>query len=51
MMWIIPGFSFFSLVTPPPSSAWSGGAFSGMGVWFPSRLPLEGTDRIENFGP
>jgi hypothetical protein len=21
------------------------------GIWFPSRLPLEGTDHIQNFGP
>jgi hypothetical protein len=35
MMWITTGISPFPV----------------RGVWFPSNLPLEGTDRIQNFGP
>jgi hypothetical protein len=43
--WIAPGsISFY--VGGPSSSARSGGAMFGMGVWFPSRLLLEGNSHI-----
>jgi hypothetical protein len=44
------GFVPFRLVAPPlqPEVV---GLYSVRGVWFPSHLPLEGTSRIQNFGP
>jgi hypothetical protein len=50
MVQIIPKIDLFRLVAPSFSS-WSGGAaFLVRGEWFPSRLPLEGTAHIQNFG-
>jgi hypothetical protein len=49
-MWIIPGISFF-LFGAPLFSLELCGHFLVWGVWFPSHLPLEETDRIQNFGP
>ena len=47
---LLPGLVLFRLVTPPlqsgvvrPYPVW--------GAWFPSCVSLEGTDRIQNFGP
>jgi hypothetical protein len=49
MVWIPLGFSSFK-VGGPSSSARSGGAISGIGCMVPSRLLLEGTGHIQNFG-
>jgi hypothetical protein len=47
---LLSGLALFRLVAPPlqlgvvgPHLVW--------GVWFPSRLLLEGTGRIQNLGP
>jgi hypothetical protein len=50
MVWITPGFSSFQ-VGGPSYSVRSGGTYPVWGVWFPSRLPLEGTGYIQNFWP
>jgi hypothetical protein len=50
ILWIAPGISPFRLVTSllQPGVL---GLYPVRGVWFPSCLPLEGTGRIQNFGP
>jgi hypothetical protein len=50
MVRIAPGFGSFS-VGGPSSSVKSGGPYLVHGVCFSSHLLLEGTDRIDNFGP
>jgi hypothetical protein len=35
----------------PPLQPRVVGPYPLRGVWFPSHLPLEGTDGIKNFGP
>jgi hypothetical protein len=47
---LLPGLGLFRLVAPPLQPAVVG-LYPVWGVWFPSRLPLEGTGRIQNFGP
>jgi hypothetical protein len=49
MTWIVLGISFFRLVVPPLQPGVVG-PYPVRGVRFSSRLPLEGTDRILNFG-
>jgi hypothetical protein len=43
------GSVLFRLVAPPLQPGVVG-HFLVWGVWFPSHLPLEGTDCIQNFG-
>jgi hypothetical protein len=40
----------FRLVAPPLQLGVVG-SYPVWGVWFPSHLPLDGTDRIQMFGP
>jgi hypothetical protein len=46
---IVPGISSIHDGAPPFSLEWWD-RFLVWGVWFPSHLPLEGTDHIQNFG-
>jgi hypothetical protein len=45
MSWMAHGISFFRLVAPSLHLVVVG-PYPVWGVWFSSRLPLEGTDRI-----
>jgi hypothetical protein len=47
---LLLGLVLFSLVVPPLQPRVVG-LYLVWGVWFPSRLPLEGTGRIQNVGP
>jgi hypothetical protein len=49
---LFPGLVLFRLVAPPLQPGvvgWGGSPVRG--VWFHSRLSLEGTDHIQSFGP
>jgi hypothetical protein len=46
---LLPCLVLFRLMAPPPQSGVVG-PYLALGVWFLSHLPLEGTDRIQNFG-
>jgi hypothetical protein len=47
---LLQGLVLFRLVAPPLQPGVVG-LYPVWGVWFPSHLPLEGTGRIQNFGP
>jgi hypothetical protein len=47
---IVPGINSFYVGAPLFSLEWWV-CFLVRGVWFSSRLPLEGTNRIQNFLP
>jgi hypothetical protein len=49
MVWIIPGISSFLVGGPSSFSLECWGRSLVWGVWFPSHLPLEGTDLIQKF--
>jgi hypothetical protein len=49
VMWMTLGISFLGGWSLLFSLEWWG-LYSVQGVWFSSRLLLEGTDRIQNFG-
>jgi hypothetical protein len=50
MCGLLLGLVLFTLVAPPLEPRVVG-PYAVWGVWFPSRLPFEGTGRIQNFGP
>jgi hypothetical protein len=50
MVRIAPGSVLFRLVAPPHQLGVVG-TYPVLGVWFSSHLLLEGTSRIQNFGP
>jgi hypothetical protein len=52
MCWrgLLPDLVLFRLVAPPLQTGVGGGTYSIWGVWFPNRLPLEGTSHIHIFG-